>query len=75
MRKLSAENVRATLLLADLRDCTELKSACFTFVARNSATVLTRPDVMALATERLDLWTELVATIGGGGKKRKKDDE
>jgi hypothetical protein len=40
--------------------------------------VLTRPDVMALATERLDLWTELVASIGGGGggsKKRKKDDE
>ena len=63
IRCLALDNVKALLQLAHLHAASELKSACYTFVQRHAVTVLTKPDVMRLATEQPDLWAELTAKI------------
>ena len=78
---LSLENIKDVLLLANLHKSNELKSSCFDFILRNTATVLTNPDMMSLSAEDPSLWAEMVAYIGGsssssssssGGEKRKR---
>ena len=73
IRSLAVANVKRFLQLADLHEAQDLKLACFTFVQRHAATVLTDPDMMGLATEEPGLWAELAAKISSdGGKKRLK---
>ena len=84
IRTLAADTVKSSLQLAHLHEAAELKAACFAFVQRNAATVLTDPEMMSLATEQPALWAELAAKIrpadaagsstaaAPGGKKRSR---
>merc|ERR1711924_21736 len=78
IRSLGLDTVKSLLELAHLHEVQDLKMACFAFVQRNAATVLTNPEIMSLATEKPELWAELVSKItppstesqSGGSKKR-----
>lgn len=80
IRAIALDNVKSLLQLAHLHSAAELKAACYTFVKRHAAAVLTNPDVMSLATEQPALWAELAkeispatqsaATQSAGSKKR-----
>ena len=80
IRSLALDNVKARLQLAHLHEASELKAACYTFVQRHAAAVLTNPDMMTLATEQPALWAELAskivpaasATQNAGSKKRSR---
>ena len=67
IRTLAADTVKSSLQLAHLHEAAELKAACFAFVQRNAATVLTDPEMMSLATEQPALWAELAAKIRPAG--------
>lgn len=84
IRTLAADTVKSALLLAHLHEAADLKAACFAFVQRNAATVLTDPHMVGLALEQPALWAELAANIrpagaagpstaaAPGGKKRSR---
>ena len=84
IRTLAADTVKSTLLLAHLHEAADLKAACFAFVQRNAATVLTDPNMVSLAAEQPALWAELATNIrpvgaagsstatAPGGKKRSR---
>jgi hypothetical protein len=55
---LSLENIKDVLVLANLHKSKDLKSS-FDFIRRNSAAVLTNPDMMSLSTEDPSLWAEI----------------
>lgn len=63
IRKLGSDNIKDMLLLAHLHESDELEKACFRHVRCNAATILTRPDFIALSVEEPDLWSKLSQAI------------
>lgn len=73
VRSLSRSNVKDLLQLAHLHSSVSLKKACFSFVKKNAAHVLTDPTMMQLATEDAELWGQLTkALTGENDSKRAK---
>ena len=65
IQTLHAKSVIPILKFASSHNSEHLKLKCFNFIRRNSITVLTSKSGMALRSENIDLWNELMTAIGG----------
>jgi speckle-type POZ protein len=66
IEQLSEDTVKRYLIMADLHGSTALKQACFAFVKHNACTVLTTPEMIALAKENEKLWDEMSSAVREG---------
>jgi len=64
---LTFDNIKSLLQSAHLYTAMDLKNACFAFVERHSAVVLTcgKINMMSLMSEEPDLWRELASAMSG----------
>lgn len=65
IKLLSVKTAKDILATAHLHECKQLLAACFAFIKRNSAAVLTSSKFLALKQSHQELWAEVVREVGG----------
>ena len=66
---ITSDNIKETLQIAKLYNCEGLKLACFKYIYRHAAKVLSNPEMASLASEDKDLWNELRIAVAHEEKK------
>lgn len=69
VKQLAPERFREYLMLAHTHDAKSLKKACFMFAKGNPAVIM-QSDVVSIATENLQLWTEMQQFFTTAAPKR-----
>jgi hypothetical protein len=67
---LAVENFAAMLQLAHLHDNQDLKQACHKFAEENMESVLMHPELLKLANDYEDIWSELLQVCKEELRKR-----
>ena len=74
IRSLSQTNVKDTLLLACLHDCTSLKESCLKFIKQHSGKLLVSRKFISLREENHDVWRQVKLMLSDGNASESEQD-
>lgn len=72
IQSINKKTLKEYLVKGNFYSNEKLKKACFDFIQLDVTTSLTSPDIMALASEEVDLWSELTTYLKNDGKTSRK---